>query len=576
LAARKPTPSRERVSATILVLLLLAAFIPRLLMARKLDTICSDGVLYLRVAEAIERGSLDVPLVDRVQIGLYPLALSYLHRLGFDWETGVKCWGVLLSTLVVLPLFGWLRRQFDDRVAFVACLLYAVHPKLIEWSPEAVRDPTFWFFFALSLYLLWRGAEEVDWKHFLAAGLALPLCALTRFEGWFLLFPLLGWTLVRLRWLEAGRGRLVLSAALCIATLPVVTLSFGKLLPPEAGWSYLRVEPLERAANWLGVKLPLPANTPIAAVEAKPAALPPAPATVAAPVAPVVAPAVIAPQAAVTLPVEADASVEGRRDWTRGKQIWQLLHTFERGLTPLFAICMFGGYFANFRRLNRADTFPILMIVLAITAGIWVHLSSSHQASSRYVLSVALLSMSSAAMGVIGGAQLIAVRFAGKWPARTTFTRAAATLLVVMSIVGCADALSSDVRSRSALAQLGRWLHTEFGAARSLTGSESQLALVGYYAHTNAAAFPAGLPATSLADWMAYTAPEIVVLSQRRQTSQEIQTIVDQRARLGFTLIDNSQIPDVPKHLVVLVRSSTLETRIRQAKLPAVPGSATP
>ena len=216
-------------------------------MARKLETICSDGVLYLRVAEAIERGSLERAdgrsRANRtLSAGPLPAASGRVST----GKPGSNVWGVLLSTLAVLPLFGWLRRQFDDRVAFVACLLYAVHPKLIEWSPEAVRDPTFWFFFTLSLYLLWRGAEEVDWRRYLAAGLILPLCALTRFEGWFLLFPLVGWSLVRFRWLEAGRGRLVAGAVLCFAALPVVPYCFGKLLPPEASCSYLRIEPLER------------------------------------------------------------------------------------------------------------------------------------------------------------------------------------------------------------------------------------------------------------------------------------------------------------------------------------------
>jgi len=578
MAARRPTPARASVTPAIWILLLLAAFLPRLLMARKLEAICSDGVLYLRVAEAIERGSLNVPLVDRVQIGLYPLALSLLHRVGFEWETGIKLLGVALSTLAILPLFGWLRRQFDDRIALVACLLYAAHPKLIEWSPEAVRDPTFWFFFTLSLYLLWRATEEVDWKHFLAAGLVMPLCALTRFEGWFLLFPLVGWTLLRFRWLSTGRSRLVLSTALCVAMMPIVTLSFGKLLPPEAGWSYLRIEPLERAVNWLGIKIPLPSTsvplpegTPIVQ-STSPA---PAEAAVATPAVPAQA-AVAATGAAVVVASGADAAVEEARGWSRGKQIVQMLRTLERGLTPLFAIFVAVGYLANIRRLNRADTWPILLIVLAVTAGIWVHLSSSHMASSRYVLTIALLTMSSAAMGVIGTAQFVAVRFANRWPARETFTKTMVASLVIVGIVGWADSLSSDMRSRNALASLGRWLHAEFGAGRSVSGSESQLSLVGYYAHTNATTFPNGLPAYALPNWVAYTAPDILVLSQRRQTSQEIQLLLDQRAQLGFTLMDNTKIPGAPKNTLVLVRSSTLEAGARQAARPTAPGSVTP
>ncbi len=86
-----------------------------------------------------------------------------LHRAGLPWETAAKWYGVVLASLAVLPLFGWVRRQFDDVVAVVACLLYAVHPKLIEWSPEAVREPSFWFFFLLALYGL-CAATDLEWR----------------------------------------------------------------------------------------------------------------------------------------------------------------------------------------------------------------------------------------------------------------------------------------------------------------------------------------------------------------------------------------------------------------------------
>ena len=90
-----------------------------------------------------------------------------------DWELAAAVWGVTISSLVVLPLWGWARRQFDDRVALVACLLYAVHPKMIEWSPEAMRDPTFWFLFMLAIYWLWRAITEVRYRLF-SGGRARP------------------------------------------------------------------------------------------------------------------------------------------------------------------------------------------------------------------------------------------------------------------------------------------------------------------------------------------------------------------------------------------------------------------
>ena len=146
---RSPDVDRRRLPSawkTLLVLLLVTLF-PRLLMAWRIPTICVDGALYVTLAESYEQGDLNP--ASPYGFNIYPPILAVLHRLGIPGEYAGECWGVLCGTLVVLPLFGWVRRQFDDRVAVVSCLLYAVHPELIEWSPEMVRDQTFWLLFCL-------------------------------------------------------------------------------------------------------------------------------------------------------------------------------------------------------------------------------------------------------------------------------------------------------------------------------------------------------------------------------------------------------------------------------------------
>ena len=59
-------------------------------------------------------------------------------------------------SLTILPLFGLVRRLYDDRVAAATCFLFAIRPELIESSIEPIRGPTFWFFFVVSLYFIWR------------------------------------------------------------------------------------------------------------------------------------------------------------------------------------------------------------------------------------------------------------------------------------------------------------------------------------------------------------------------------------------------------------------------------------
>ncbi len=189
----------------LLLILVLLCLVPRAMMAMRIPSVCPDGVLYIHVAQAIEAGDWSSASRD-MGLNIYPLILTALHRMGLDWELAAGLWGVTVSSLVVLPLWGWVRRQFDDRVALIACLLYAVNPKFIEWSPEVMRDPTFWLLFMLAIYWLWRAVTEVHYGYFVAAGMAIILASLTRFEGLFLLIPLTLWAFWRFTALS-GRQR---------------------------------------------------------------------------------------------------------------------------------------------------------------------------------------------------------------------------------------------------------------------------------------------------------------------------------------------------------------------------------
>ena len=146
LARLGPILSRTSVR---LGLLLVACAVPRIVVACKLSAVCDDGYSYLHVADALERGRLDQAL-EYLNLNIYPVVLMGLHKLGLEWTTAGKLWGVLIGTAIAVPLFDWLRRMFDERIATAGVFLYAVHPKLIEYSVEPIREATFWFFFVLA------------------------------------------------------------------------------------------------------------------------------------------------------------------------------------------------------------------------------------------------------------------------------------------------------------------------------------------------------------------------------------------------------------------------------------------
>ncbi len=564
LGTAEPDREQPRRRYLLLAALLAACLLPRVLMAGRVTAVCPDGVVYFRMAGELERAQLDSQDAGRLQFGTYPVALATLHRLGLESEAAAKIYGVLLSSLAVLPLFGWARRQFDDRVAIVAALLYAGHPKLIEWSPEAIREPSFWFFFLSALYLLWRAAAEVDWRFFAAGGAMTTICALTRFEGWFLTLPMLGWTLLRFSSLRTARWRLTAGAAIGIAAIPVVLVAFGTLLPGDGGWRLLRFEPARRAVVWLtswrdsGAIAQHEPTAPVAPDAQSPPSVASAAATAAA-----VSPAVAEHTALVSATPDADVP------WSLSRALQMYLRTLERGLTPVFALFVLGGYLSRFQMFHRRDSWPILLVVLAVAAGIWIHLWYAHLASSRYVLTIVLLATRAAALGVIDFGQF-ASRLWARWrPAADLRGPLTATIVGLSLLVGSADAISSDFRSRTALADLGRWIQSQYGASAVVVGSEAQLLIIGYYADAVVYSFPPELTGIDLANWVEHVQADVVVLAARPKLPAEYQSIVDEQVRLKLEQMPTGQVPGDAKNVVVLARAAQSGAIAHQAALPA-------
>ncbi len=224
--------------------LLLACFVPRAIAAWNWDVLWGDSLHYHYASLALEQGDYRKGLLE-FGLNIYPLMLIPLRHLGIDWQTAGKWFSVLMATLTVVPLWAWLRRMFDDRAAVLSCLVYAVHGKLIAISPLIIRDSTFWFLFAMTLYCLWCAVAEVRLSCFLAAGAALTLAIHTRTEGWLLLTPLLGWTACRYAGPASAdatcRLRLILGTIACLAVVPAsIILVNTTWLRENPQWELLR------------------------------------------------------------------------------------------------------------------------------------------------------------------------------------------------------------------------------------------------------------------------------------------------------------------------------------------------
>ncbi|MCA9069670.1 MAG: glycosyltransferase family 39 protein, partial [Planctomycetaceae bacterium] len=216
--------------------LFLLCLVPRAWMAYLTQTICHDGFYYISTASAFEHGDW-ARAFAYLNLNIYPLILLGLHSLGLEWILAGKLWSVLISSLAVLPLFGWIRRLFSDQVAWASCFLYSLHAEFVERSFEPTRDPTFWFLFNLCLYTTLRAVSEAKPRWFLANGLVLTLAIHTRSEGWLLLIPLGLW-LAREWFVKAEcRKRLLAGTVVCLSVLPCVILLVNlTILREEPEW----------------------------------------------------------------------------------------------------------------------------------------------------------------------------------------------------------------------------------------------------------------------------------------------------------------------------------------------------
>lgn len=505
----------------ILAVLVLVCLAVRGAMALRIPAVNPDSIVYVHSARAWEAGDAKTATRE-LGLNVYPVILMLLHRAGLDWELAGTLWGVVISSLVVLPMFGWVRRQFDDRVALAACFLYAVQPKMIEWAPEIMRDPTFWFVLMLSIYLLWRAVTEVALGWFLAFGLAMAIAVLTRFEGLLLVILLLLWTFWRFRALQSGRGRLLLGALLGVAAFPLLGFLLSMAITDRSfGELWLR---LDIWARFEGYFQWLTGHLAAGGKSYNP----------------------LLPADEASLPVS--------------RMVWMFVPTLTRGLSPLWALLMFGGIWGWRHVWRRRDHQAPFWAGTAILVAIWVQLWFDRAICPRYALPIVLLGSPFAALGLLG----LTDRLTG-WAARfgvPVRMQAAVVVLplVVVAAIGIADSMTCNrgyFASRKLAADLGRWLAASKLSDPMLVGPVALTPIVSFYADKGRYE-QYRMDSTSestITNMVAACRPDLLLLrTTKRIDAEQCGQLAERFKAHEFREIDPVVRPPLCDPLVILVR----------------------
>jgi hypothetical protein len=505
-------------------------------MAWKIGGICPDAMLYLRMAESLDHGDLPGAL-EGIRFNPFPVVLMLLHRAGMPWEMAGAWWGVAISSCTVLPLWGWVRRQFDDRVALAACFLYAVHPGLIRWSPEILRDPTFWFLFTSSLYLLWRAVTELQVWLAVAAGGAMALAAMTRIEGALLLVPLGLWSLGRGWTRPQLRRRLVLGGLLCISVYPLLLgLATRAWFRSQAPWQLIRTEPLELARDWVR-----PGN-----------------------------PAAPRPGAERRLVAESPAGAAESGPLSLARMIEQFVSAAVKGVTPVFLLFAAIGMAGGWRFWRRFDRQVLFAAALPLLAAIWIHLWWARETCPRYFFPLAILMSPCAAMGLSGLSRWLPAlwrnrerQFRGKGESQSFLASpslavrtAAAVPAILVALVGLTVSLGSDCRFRTATVELGRWANRELGPRPLTFGPDGVAQVVNYYAQGRCQSFPPHEADGAVAARVKSLRPDLVLLPADRKAPDGGPPLVERIERLGFVEVDRAGFSGGCRKVLVLRRAA--------------------
>ncbi|MGO9110410.1 MAG: ArnT family glycosyltransferase [Thermoguttaceae bacterium] len=551
-----PSPALPR-RPWIVALLLVACLVPRVVAAWNWDVIWGDSLRYRYASISLEQGNFEQGFAE-FGLNIYPLILIPLRHLGIDWQITGKYFGVVVASCTVLPLWGWLRRMFDDRLAVVACLVYALHGKLIAISPFIIRDSTFWFLLVLTLCYVWRAVGELRIGLFLAAGVALTLAVHTRTEGWLLLIPLLGWGACRWSTSNGKRLRLAVGTVLCIAVIPAaVTVVNFTWLCGNPRWEFLRTAHLEMAVNWWnsvsGMNLPAPhpdlviaERFPVLPIVPPPVAVTspsekPAARTLPPPFSTILVPAVVPPE-------------QSAPSWLL---TCKLLERLAKGYTWVGSLLLLIGLVCGWRIFLRSEHLTLLcmnLLLLVIsrirywTAGL----------DLRYFMPMVIVGVPWMALGLdrlIATARQLFQRRGELSPRALTIL--AGSMIAVVATCSLLDGPMPAAAYMRKHAAMGRWIYDRAGPEPAIAGNLDDVTLDTFYSKGQVVGtfWPRDCLIVPMPEALTERKADVVVLWNEDNIPCEYLSIIEQRiGHYRYRRVDQKELPAGQDELMVFVR----------------------
>ncbi|GAB4141501.1 MAG: hypothetical protein Tsb009_11280 [Planctomycetaceae bacterium] len=551
--------------------------LPRIILAYRIDAVCDDAYYYISVANAWKHSEFKIAL-QYLNINVYPFILWGLNSLGMDWVFAGKIWGVLISGLTIPPLFGLVRILYNERVAFAACFLFAVHPELIEAAIEPIRGPTFWFFFMMSLYTSLQAARLGRWRYYLLAGFWITLAIHTRAEGWILIAPLAMWS-VLLRKPDVSRKRVTLGLISAATMVPLFLVLVNiTLLRQNDEWQWGRLTHFRHFQEWLRSEvskenihvsaakpspwsnqlmrkkndvLPVVAPKPkhiLNALKAQTKTAAPTKARVQSSATKVV-PSNLPPMKKA-IPAAGSIQQATSSPFRDGRWI-TYIKQISRKFEPFNLIFMLFGVCGWWREMFRRDKIVMLLVFVGLMLAIWVRLSQIGDMNGRYFFSAYLVAIAFSALGLLSILRKLTVLSERLIHSSRTQQWAPTAVLLGLMAIYWGDSLTAQHRERRAQAKLGIWVHRELGPFDSVMVDRAATR-VGYFAFGTMPTLSYYF--SSSGDGAEYGTPDLLILTRKLSKPEERVFIYQQIERMNLIEIHHKDIPESGQQFMIFAR----------------------
>jgi len=168
----------------ISILIILLGFAIRLFSFHYTYIINPDGVLYIHQARAIYYGIKDSILTCSMSyLSNYSILIVLAYKIFGDWVAAAKSVSLFFGTITLIPLYFLLDRFFKKEITVLTTLVFALIPIFVAKSVDVVRDPIYWFFSVLGLYLFVSQIEKRNYLYLILSSLCFLMAAWARIEA---------------------------------------------------------------------------------------------------------------------------------------------------------------------------------------------------------------------------------------------------------------------------------------------------------------------------------------------------------------------------------------------------------